>query len=101
MSERNLTLQEKWEIDAAGYRAHPNTLRSPQCFQCRHFITGNALNCQVYTRERKPKEVMRAQTECPAFASNNPVEIPKGSAERIRLLHRGHAGGASGVHQSG
>lgn len=76
MSEKQLTLAEKWQIDIEAYKkGASNKTSAPQCAKCRYIRKGDALHCNVYKEERKPKYVMFPHKECPSFCSNDILEI--------------------------
>ena len=74
--KKQLTLAEKWELDIKAYKQGPKVkTSSPQCEKCKYFIKGNALHCEVYKDERKPKYVMFCRKECPSFCSDDILKI--------------------------
>lgn len=74
--KRQLTLKERWELDIKAYKEGVNVkTSSPQCEECNHFIEGNAMHCNVYKDEKKPKYVMFCEKECPSFKSSDIMEI--------------------------
>lgn len=70
------SLIERWEVDVQSYRTGAKTLASvPQCETCTNYIKGNALHCNCYDSERKPKYVLFPQKECPAYHNNRPIDL--------------------------
>lgn len=76
MSEKQLTIQEKWDKDI---RSHKSGVKvksgSPQCVSCVFYINGNTLNCRNYVVEMKPKEVLSATKECRRFLCEEPLRL--------------------------
>lgn len=77
--EKQLTLQEKWKIDAE-IAGEGNELETsyPQCEDCNNFIKGNVFYCHVFQEKenkRKPGYVVFPKKECPQFDSINPLSI--------------------------
>jgi len=65
MIENQLTMNEKWKVDAEAYdNGAKVTTKYPQCDSCLYRVKGDALYCKKYVAERKPKEVLFAQKEC-------------------------------------
>ena len=46
----------------------------PQCETCTNYIKENALHCNCYNSERKPKYVLFPKKECPAYHNNSPIK---------------------------
>lgn len=70
------SLIERWEVDVQSYRNGAKTLASvPQCETCTNYIKGNALHCNCYDSERKPKYVLFPKKECPAYHNNRPIDL--------------------------
>ncbi len=67
---RQLTLHEKWAIDAETYKNSNAILtKTPQCETCAYRIKEKAFNCQKYCSEEKPKEVVFCDKECIYFSN--------------------------------
>lgn len=76
MGKKQLTLVERWELDIKAYEKGVNVKTStPQCKKCRYFIKKNALHCDIYINEKKPRDVMFCHKECLSFNSNNILDI--------------------------
>ena len=76
MGEKQLTLAEKWQIDAEAYKKGAiNKTSVPQCAKCRYVKKGDALHCNVYKEERKAGYVMFPHKECPSFCSDDILEV--------------------------
>ena len=76
MGEKQLTLAEKWKIDVEAYKKGAVIKTSaPQCIKCRYVKKGDALHCNVYKEERKPRYVMFPHKECPSFCSDDILEV--------------------------
>lgn len=76
MGDKQLTLAEKWKIDVEAYKKGAvNKTSAPQCIKCRYVKKGDALHCNVYKEERKPRYVMFPHKECPSFCSNDILEV--------------------------
>lgn len=76
MEQKNMTLAEKWEIDAQASRDGASAkTSSPQCKKCKYIIAGNAMNCEKYKNKNKPNYVLFCEKECDYFESNNKIEI--------------------------
>ena len=76
MEEKQLTLTEKWQIDVEAYKKGAvNKTSAPQCTKCRYIRKGDALHCNIYKEERKPRYVMFPHKECPSFCSDDILEI--------------------------
>ena len=76
MGEKQLTLAEKWKIDVEAYKKGAvNKTSAPQCIKCRYVKKGDALHCNVYKEERKPRYVMFPHKECPSFCSDDILEV--------------------------
>lgn len=91
MYENNKTnsLIERWEIDVQSYRNGVKTLVSvPQCKTCTNYIKGNALHCNCYDSERKPKYVLFPKKECPAYDNNSPIDL-KVQSDRENKIYGG------------
>lgn len=70
------SLIERWEVDVKSYRSCAKILTSvPQCETCTNYIKGNALHCNCYNSERKPKYVLFPKKECPAYHNNSPMNL--------------------------
>lgn len=66
----------RWEADIQSYKNGAKTLISiPQCETCVNYIRGNALYCQHYNNERKPKYVLYPKKECPVYENNKPIDM--------------------------
>ena len=92
MEKKALTLHEKWERDAASYEKGAKVKTAyPQCESCTHWVRGNALNCKIYTEERKPNGVLFAHTECPYYADTEPLKLGALTEKKSRFY-----GGAFG-----
>lgn len=75
-NERQLTLQEKWELDIQSYKDGANILTSfPQCMHCLNYIEGDAWHCKRYQKEKKPSEVMWMRKECPCYQNTRPINL--------------------------
>lgn len=73
---RQLSLMERWELDINTYKKGVIIKTSnPQCEKCKYFIKGNALYCDVYKNEKKPKYVMFCHKECSSFISSDIMEV--------------------------
>lgn len=72
-----MPLSERWALDVEFYSKNkPQVLTAfPQCEQCRYIIKGNALFCEKYKEQRKPKYVMFPKKECPEFESDDLLKI--------------------------
>lgn len=87
MNNKKLTLHDKWSKDADSYKKGAKIKTSyPQCESCIHYIKGNALNCEKYTNERKPKGVLFAHTECDYFDSAEPLKVQITSEKQNRFF---------------
>lgn len=72
MTEKQLTIDEKWKLDAEAYDNGAKVkTKYPQCENCLHCVKGDALHCKKYVDERKPREVLLAQKECVLYESVN------------------------------
>lgn len=70
MVENQLTIEEKWKIDAETYDNGAKVkTKYPQCENCSHCVKGDAFYCKKYVDERKPREVLLAQKECFLYES--------------------------------
>lgn len=96
MASKELTITEKWKIDAESYN-NPNAIKTkkPQCEKCSYYIKGNALHCKKYIEESKPKNVMFAERECPYYKDIDPLNVQAKSESESRILGGvfGHAVG--------
>ena len=73
---RQLSLVERWKLDIKAHKEGGNLKKSsPQCELCKYFIKGDALHCEIYKNEKKPKYVMFCYKECPSFTSSDLLEI--------------------------
>ena len=76
MSEKQLSIGEKWEADLESARNGAKILVSaPQCERCAHYVKGDAMHCAKYTKETKPRHVMFTKKECVFFESTEPLKI--------------------------
>ncbi len=83
---RQLSLQERWEIDIKSYENGAKTVSSvPQCESCKNRVKGDALHCKVYHSERKPSFVLFPQKECPSYANINPLSVTMEDVRENRL----------------
>jgi len=74
--DRQLSLVERWELDIESYKKGASVLTStPQCEECKFHIKKNALHCDKFCKESKPKFVMFPSKECPEFVHKNPLII--------------------------
>lgn len=71
-NKKQLSLRERWDIDAKVAHKAPWLTGSPQCRLCRNIIKENALSCNVY--HKKPREVVFAKKECYRFIPAAPLE---------------------------
>lgn len=70
MVEKQLTIEEKWKLDAETYDNGADVkTKYPQCESCSYYVKGDALHCKKYVEERKPREVLLAQKECFLYES--------------------------------
>jgi len=87
MKNNYLSIGEKWAADLRAYEkgARVRTAVS-QCEECMHFIKGNALHCHKFSADRKPREVMFAQKECPEFATIEPLYVHITSDKHAKMF---------------
>lgn len=84
---RQLTLVERWELDIKSAHKDMDVKTStPQCKRCKYFIKGNALNCERYLEEKKPREVMFCHKECNNYESDNVLNVKITDDEASRLF---------------
>lgn len=87
MSKRYLTIHEKWEQDALAYQNGAKVeFASPQCFDCKNFIKGNALNCKAYVTETKPQDVFFSEAECDKFETVEPIKLNISDDKQSKLF---------------
>lgn len=87
MKEKQLTIEEKWKLDADNYdRGVKVKTKYPQCENCVHFIKGNAFNCKKFAVERKPREVLLAQKECDEFMHINQMDVSIGDESENKIF---------------
>lgn len=80
------SLIERWEVDVKSYRSGAKILTSvPQCETCTNYIKGNALHCNCYNSERKPKYVLFPKKECPAYRNNSPMNLKIQSDKKNKI----------------
>lgn len=71
-----LSLIERWNLDLESYNRGANILTStPQCKKCYYYIERNALHCEKFIDNQKPKYVMFPSKECEEFHSNDAINI--------------------------
>lgn len=86
MGGKQLTLAEKWQIDAEAYKKGAvNRTSAPQCTRCRYIKKGDALHCNVYKEERKPGYVLFTHKECPSFCSDDILEIDVSDVKNMQM----------------
>lgn len=73
---KQLTISEKWKLDADSYKMDESTLTAiPICENCRYYLKGNVFHCEKYTEEEKPNDVVFPSKECPKFCSKNQIDL--------------------------
>lgn len=66
--KQQLSLIERWELDIQSYKKGAQVLTAvPQCEKCKYWIRGNALHCEMYRKDQKPRYVMFPSRECPKY----------------------------------
>lgn len=75
--KKQLSLIERWELDIESYKNGATQILTctPQCEKCRYFIKGNALHCEIYDNDNKPKYVLFPSKECPRYESIELIEV--------------------------
>lgn len=74
--KQQISLIERWKLDIESYKKGAKVLTSvPQCEKCKYFIKGNAMHCEMYDNENKPKYVMFPSKECPRYESIELIEV--------------------------
>lgn len=75
--KKQLSLIERWELDIESYKNGATQILTctPQCEKCRCFIKGNALHCEIYDNDNKPKCVLFPSKECPRYESIELIEV--------------------------
>lgn len=87
MSEKELSLAEKWELDLEDARNGAKIRVSvPQCERCAHWIKGNAMHCAKYTEENKPRYVLFTKKECGYFESADPLVLSFSSDAQKKIF---------------
>ena len=87
MSKDYYSLKDKWAADVeACERGGKVPTSYPQCENCAYFIKGNALHCQKFVQQKKPREVMFALKECMEFCSAQPLHVDIPTSKFNRLL---------------
>lgn len=73
---KQLTISEKWELDADSYKMDESTLTAiPICENCRYYLKGNVFHCEKYTEEEKPNDVVFPSKECPKFCAKHQIDL--------------------------
>jgi len=84
---RQLTLQEKWDIDNEALAKAPWKIETPQCKMCKYIIPASAYNCLQYELpDQKPKYVFHIEKECPKFEHKDIMAILPESKYEEQLL---------------
>lgn len=87
MSDRQLTLKEKWELDIEAYKSGAiNLLASPICKKCKYFIKGDAFHCEMYKEAEKPEDVVFIRKECQKFQAKELLNVEINSDEQQKLF---------------
>ncbi len=87
MSNRNISILDRWETDAEDYEKNPSSWVSyPQCEACAFHVVGNALHCKVYEEEEKPRDVMFISKECPKFRAADETDFRCENLQEERIL---------------
>lgn len=93
MRKRQLSLVERWNLDVESYNKGGKVkVSEPQCFSCKHLIKGNALHCEVFQQEEKPKYVKFPSKECIYYENDNPLR-----QEQLNLNESRFFGGLYGA----
>lgn len=73
MKHRQLTLEEKWEIDIETYKKSGGMrVTVPQCKKCKHWIKEDIFHCNRY---KKPISIIGADKKCLKFEHADDVDV--------------------------
>lgn len=69
--KRQLTIQEKWEIDSKSYSNPDIKIKTgeSQCYNCSYRIKGNSLKCELF--ENIDKNILFGKTRCDYYNAKN------------------------------
>lgn len=86
MDNKQLSLIERWELDIKSYKQGVKVETAvPQCEKCKYYIKGNALYCEMFKAEKKPKHVIFIKKECNSYISNDYMNIKDLSDDKNKL----------------